>query len=373
MKVRLIVAFIATLSAAHLQADIMLIGPGSDIGATQVDGDGARLNITRVATNLTADAYNVVEFSVDTTGTSGVVRPFLAIQNGLGPAEYQTVWVGPQFIPTSDGIHSISYTPGFQKFSLASAADIYAGVYHNGTSKVMFNTVPTVTDHDGSPTEPTAAGETIDGFSNEGLNNRTYAYEIGVEPARLIGAGTSIAHNTVDTHGGGPRLNVDDSFTLELPAGTYSATNFSCVSGQIGLVTPFLAKLTSDSLNYQVLALGDTVDVTSTEIQTLSGAFGGDNVFTLTEMTTIYAGITNPTGSDNPVRLQNASGFTTDHDSTPVTISSVGQLLALSDFNNLDLQRTYAFSITVVPEPSMLLLVAMGMLSMALFGHRPRR
>ncbi len=181
------VGFLAAMANAAI-----LIGPGADIpGATSADSSGPRLNVeTAYSMPLDMGTFNVTSFSFNSAGSGGVVvRPFLAQRVGNSPLQYETLWVGPQFNPIAAGIQGIANAYGTETFDLASATDVYAGVYHDGVAKVRYNNVATLTDHDASPTEPTYAGQTIENFSNAGLNNRTYAYGISVvvpEPATLL-------------------------------------------------------------------------------------------------------------------------------------------------------------------------------------------
>jgi len=160
--------------------------------------------------------------------------------------------------------------------------------------------------------------------------------------AVVIGAGTGIPKDAVDTSGPNPRTNVDESFTQTLPRGTYRATDFSFAAGQTGDVKPFLG-VSTGSNQYSVLALGDTVNVAATGTQTVD--FGGSDTFILPGPTTVHAGITNPGSSQNPVYLDNGTTTTTDHDGSPTPITTAGQ--TVGGFSHPGLDRTYAFDISV--------------------------
>jgi len=163
------------------------IGPGSDIaGATGVDSPGPRLNVEPAfAVSLAAGSYEVLSFSLnsaDDARPDGFVRPFLAELTNSSPLTYETLWVGPRLTPDGAGIKGITYPSLSELLTLAAGTDVYAGVYQDGIAIVRFNNVATVTNHDNTPTEPTAPGQTITAFSHPTLNNRTYAYEINVDP-----------------------------------------------------------------------------------------------------------------------------------------------------------------------------------------------
>jgi len=193
--------------------------------------------------------------------------------------------------------------------------------------------------------------------------------------AAMIGAGVGISLEEVDTPGGGPRLNIDENYTLTLDAGSYIATSFSFAAGQDGDATPFLATLTGNNDNeYEVIALGGQT-VLAGAPATVTVPFGGSDLFTLSETTTLYAGFVNSADSPhNPIYLDNGTVTTTDHDNVFAPITSVGQLIGspAEPFGHANLGRTYAFSIDVqvVPEPSALALAAIGVLGLAAVSYR---
>ncbi|MDA0811970.1 MAG: PEP-CTERM sorting domain-containing protein [Verrucomicrobia bacterium] len=200
--------------------------------------------------------------------------------------------------------------------------------------------------------------------------------------ATIIGAGTGIlllqgANVAVDTPSDGTsdqsRQNLDDTFTATLAAGVYSINSFSYQAGQTGSVIPYLAKLTAAN-TYEILGVGDQIDVTTLNAD-VTVPFGGSNQFTLTGSTVVYAGIVNPTGpgSQNPIKLNYASGSTVDHDNNAdglISQAVVGG--SVGGFAHANLGRSYAFSIEVdaIPEPSSAILSLLGV---AVIGLRRRR
>ena len=129
--------------------------------------------------------------------------------------------------------------------------------------------------------------------------------------ADTIGAGIGIldlpgADNTFDTPSDGSndqsRQNLDQSFTATLDAGEYVGTSWSFRAGQTGSAIPYIAFATGPD-SYEILAVGDQIDVVSDLLDLdLTLPFGGSS-FTLTSSTEIFGGIVNPTvaGSQNPI------------------------------------------------------------------------
>jgi PEP-CTERM motif-containing protein len=191
----------------------------------------------------------------------------------------------------------------------------------------------------------------------------------------IVGAGTSIPLEVMDTASGGPRNNVDRAYRVTLGPGTYQAALFSFAVGRAGSVTPYLAALNAPG-SYTVVALGDTASFAGAGTQTV--AFGGSDTFSLAVATDIYLGIINPPGSaDNPIYLDNGTATTTDHDGTSLSvIDEVGDVV--DGFSNPDLGRTYAVAVTVeeaavgggpsIPEPAVL-----GLVGLALLGLKRKR
>jgi hypothetical protein len=188
---------------------------------------------------------------------------------------------------------------------------------------------------------------------------------VGTAQAETVGAGIGIldlpgANNTFDTPSDGTtdqsRQNVDISFTATLGAGEYMGTNWSYRAGQTGSVIPYLALRTGDH-SYQILAVGNQVDVGTDGLNLdVTVPFGGSS-FTLAAPTEIFGGIVNPKvpGSQNPIYTNLASGSLMDHDNnadgnlSPAVVGGT-----VDGLGHTNLARSYAFSIdvAVVPEPS---------------------
>ena len=152
-------------------------------------------------------------------------------------------------------------------------------------------------------------------------------------------------------------------------------TNWSFRAGQTGSVIPYIAFATGAD-SYEILAVGDQVDVTSELLDLdLTFPFGGSS-FTLAADTELFGGIVNPTepGSQNPVYTNINSGSQMDHDNnndgmlSPAVVGG-----AVDGFGHANLGRSYAFSIDVdvVPEPSSALL-AMVLAGLVVFKIRRR-
>lgn len=351
---------LALSTAAHAAT----IGAGTAIPHDAVDTAGAnpRTNVGESFT-LTLDPgiYYVDDWEY-AAGQTGLVTPFVATSTGTNA--YNVEAVGDEVNVTSTGIDSADFGNS-NTFIVSSTTTFYAGITNSsGQNPIYLDNGAGTTDHDSSPDPITAIDQSVTGFSNANLP-RTYAFALNVETRAVdrVGADIDIPHDALDNPDGGPRMNIDLVSTLSLGPGVYEARDFSFSSGQDGSVIPFLA--TFDGANYQIIALGDTVTVPDADLN-VTVDFGNEHGFTLLSTTTIYAGITNPSGSDNPVYFDNGAG-PTDHDGTPVTLTGAGQTFARTGISNQNLGRTYAFSIGVVevPEPSSMLLVVAGCAGLA--------
>ncbi len=190
----------------------------------------------------------------------------------------------------------------------------------------------------------------------------------GSAGAVTVGFGTGLT-GVQDTQSNGGnnqmRQNINITNTVVLQPGTYQATSWDYLAGADsgnGSVTqpvfPFLTAVNGPA-NHTVLAYGSTID---TEPGVQSGvAFGGaNNVFTLTQATTIAAGVqnTNATGVQNSI-LTDTSFGRTDHANSGNFDEAGGVGNTLDSFGHANLPRTYAFSVEVelIPEPSSLALL----------------
>jgi len=133
---------------------------------------------------------------------------------------------------------------------------------------------------------------------------------------------------------------------------------------------PFLAIDSGGGL-YQAIAVGDTLDIPGV-VTDASAPFGGSANFTLAATTTIFAGISSQT--QNPIFLDNITGPFTDHEGANqggYTVAVGSTVPPDGSFSNPDLGRTYAFSVTVVPEPTALAAMILG--GLVLGVRRSRR
>ena len=217
----------------------------------------------------------------------------------------------------------------------------------------------------------------VTAFTAIGIITSANAATIGAGVGTLLLPG---ANNQVDTGTSGSndqsRQNLDETFFVTLPAGTYTATSWQYNAGQAGGVTPYLAILTSPD-NYQIIAVGNLQTITGGFGVDTTVAFGGSDTFTLGSATNIYAGIVNPMqiGSQNPIRTNVNSGSTVDHDNNFDGLMSPAVLGGpVNGFGHANLARSYAFSVEVVPvpEPTAAIFSAFGLAGL-LFGTRRRR
>ncbi|MGC4006632.1 MAG: PEP-CTERM sorting domain-containing protein [Pirellulales bacterium] len=159
------------------------VGAGSAPGgANNLDGAGApRLNVDLANTlNLGAGTYRIndTSFAADAGNGSGAIRTFLARETGANT--YETVWVSDLYQPLANGLFSDTAF-AIPQFTLAADTVLFAGIYHDGVARVYYNDDATLTNHNAtSVVAPATVGEPIAGFSNPGLNNRTYKFEVNV-------------------------------------------------------------------------------------------------------------------------------------------------------------------------------------------------
>ncbi|MFC1759309.1 PEP-CTERM sorting domain-containing protein [Planctomycetota bacterium] len=200
--------------------------------------------------------------------------------------------------------------------------------------------------------------------------------------AETVGAGVSIldldgANIQVDTSTDGEtdqsRQNLDISFTATLGAGDWAGTEWTYRAGQTGSVIPYLAIATDVDKVYEIVAVGDQVDVGGDGLDMdVTVPFGGSS-FSVDADTVLYGGIVNPTeiGSQNPVYTNLNSGSMMDHDNNADGMLSPAVVGGNADgFGHANLARSYAFSINVekVPEPTTAysMVALLGLLGLAL-------
>jgi hypothetical protein len=165
---------------------------GGFLSNSNADG-GERLNVdNNRSMTLVPGAYSVDDFSFNGMAAAGTVRPFLA--RLTGDNTYETVWVGDAVGGALGGV-SVDPTGGF---TLTTGETLFAGFYTADGGRVAFTEGVArppgfgVTDHAGTVTPVTGAGEAITNFSNANLE-RTYSFSIGVAPVPEPGAATLLA------------------------------------------------------------------------------------------------------------------------------------------------------------------------------------
>ena len=177
----------------------------------------------------------------------------------------------------------------------------------------------------------------------------------------------------------GERLNIDRNVTATLAAGTYQITDFSFFASvnstdpsPNGAATPLLASLTGGNDTFTTLWVGDAVAAPDgTEVSVDPAAS-----FTLTETTTVYAGFFTSNGGrvgfngGGPESDPLVYGVTAHLTSVPAELVA-GDSITFGTYSTL--ARTYAFSLTVVPEPSTWAMLGVMLLPSLGFWFRRRK
>lgn len=348
MRRSVLILMIAVIGCGVLAATLnaATIGPGL-VTPTGADS-GDRLNVDDTFPQvLAAGRYLVTDFRYNATATADGVVPFLATSSGTD--QYQLLWIGSSLSGVNATTTSTDPVGGF---TLGASTSVYAGFYTTNGGRVAFTTMGSqTTDHAGTVNVPTG-GNTIGGFSNPNLN-RTYAFSITADPNPLLTVGPNFLSN--QGADGGERLNIDQSNSLNLAAGTYNVKDFSFIgTSAAGTVTPMLLRSTGAN-SYETVWVGGTA---ASVIGGVSVNPGGS--FTLGSAETLFAGFFTAGGAR--VAFTTAMGVT-DHANSFTAPTGVGQTINV--FSNPDLVRQYSFAITV-PEPSTagLFLAGIGVASM---------
>ena len=181
-----LVAAIVLATATDARATV--VGPGASITATGVDQELDTLNVSQNVTNLSAGSHIVSDFAFQsfagwplTEDDGGTVTPFLVTSS---PSTYTTIWVGPTVNIPAAGLWIDTYDS--ESFTLASAADVYAGYFVEG-GRIAFNDNAScapwsgiLDDLDIRPFDDPTVGSTVTDFLLESFE-RTYAFEIAVD------------------------------------------------------------------------------------------------------------------------------------------------------------------------------------------------
>ena len=181
-----------------------MVGPGAGIidGGLVVDTPNEdRLNVDRTNfANLPPGTYNVDDFGLRVlkpnagVGGAGTITPMLL--TGM-PSNYQAVWLGPAYDPSTYGIQTVAYSG--QQFTLDVAADVRVGFFTQNEGSAILalddnnsGSGSSKTDHYGSGFPvPTVPGDMVNGFSNPDLG-RTYAFEVNVSSADVATVSTNV-------------------------------------------------------------------------------------------------------------------------------------------------------------------------------------
>lgn len=362
-------------AAASADAQVRTVGPGffPTTQGTAADGTGERTNVAdspaAVTTATPAGTYDVTTFFYQRGAATGDVIPFLATSSAAN--QYQVVWVGS---PTSAVGPSTPVTGSPEsRFTLGSAATLYAGFSTANGGRVLLVNGAGTTDHNATALT-LSAGSAIASFTNADLP-RAYRFGVGFRPAAAAGAPTTVgpginARTGLDS---GDRLNIDQLYARQLSAGIYKVSDFTYYSAAAGgLVTPFLAtKSAANNNEWQFLWVGSG----TTPSAIGDASFNPDATFSLLADAQVYAGFFTSGGGRVGFDQGAANNFAyglVDHAST-FTAPTTGSTLAT--FSNPDLGRRYDFSVGVtflVPEPATAGVLAMAAAGLCLRRRRTR-
>lgn len=131
-----------------------------------------------------------------------------------------------------------------------------------------------------------------------------------------FGSGAGLSGGTSADTPNQERLNVDRNIKYNLYPGTYNVLDFSLnvvdANNGTGTITPMLVSGTPG--NYTTVWVGSAFDPSANGVQTAATYTPGSQTFTLSSLSTVYAGaFTGSGGSEIPG--YNGSTGITDHDS----------------------------------------------------------
>ena len=372
-------ALLAGILISSAQAAPVQIGPGADLSGPHVadTANQERLNVALTSPagndfiNLAAGTYSVLDFQLNVgnhtagLGGAGTVAPMLLTGTA---GNFTTLWVGSNFDPTSNGIQTAAnYARGAQTFTLASATDVYAGIFtrNQGSAVPLLNQSVGTTSHDGNGfTAPTGPGDAVNSFSHSTLT-RAYAFEVNVD-SNLISNGSFEDPLAVNINGNNigqvptgwsTTANNWNVVRVDGPGGgSYGGGPDSAQDGEQYL------DLTSDGEIFQ--------SFTITETSTLSFGAWFSNRETNLDNSASTVGIYDATGTTLLSTLAEVNLFgqatpSTDWTKGEATIANLAAgtyqvRVDLNNFNNVD-----SVFVQIVPEPSSLALLGMGGLLIA--------
>ncbi len=361
MRLFLCVSALGALFALAVPAGeaATLIGPGSDYCSNgNFDSvGGERLNVSQIATNLSAGWYNVNDFSYACT-VAGGVTPFLAV--GTPGSSYTTVWVGATDTAAATGVKTASYGVASQGFQVTAGQNVYAGFYTSDGARVDFVEGSGLTDHNsGGPFTSLAIGDTLS-FSNPNLP-RTYAYGVDVTKGAHVAA----------------TVTADDSYSL------YVSTSDSVLGTLIGNGSGWE---TAETLDF-------VVPMNQKLYLHVVGANGGEGLAGVIAQLKLSSYIFLETDSTLLVSDTNWAGNTTGYSDALSAASDCGAY-GVGPWNTTPGASTFdssahwiwaganprpagdtaylSTSFTIVPEPGMLSLFVCGLLSLLAYAWRRR-